>query len=102
MCGFLSKWNLMAAARAEGSWLGMLGLTALVISTVLTAVYVLAPAFLMYFRPLEERTEDPTGKCWETSRQAWLLLGFSAALVLAAGLAGPRLEALIRTLTAGV
>ena len=102
MCGFLSKWNLMAAARAEGSWLGMLGLTALVISTVLTAVYVLAPAFLMYFRPLEERAEDPTGKCWETSRQAWLLLGFSAALVLAAGLAGPRLEALIRTLTAGV
>ena len=34
--------------------------------------------------------------------QAWLLLGFSAALVLTAGLAGPRLEALIRTLTAGV
>ena len=97
MCGFLSKWNLLTAAEQEGSWLGMLGMVALIISAVLTAVYILFPAFLMYFRPLEERPGDPEGKRWDKSPRAGLLLSVSCVMVLAAGLEGPRLEEIFRT-----
>ena len=86
MCGFLSKWNLMMAADQEGSWLGILGMAALIIAAVLTAAYVLFPAFLMYFRPLEGKTGDPEGKRWDRSPGIVALLVFSAVLILAAGL----------------
>ena len=87
----------MMAADQEGSWLGILGMAALIIAAVLTAAYVLFPAFLMYFRPLEGKTGDPEGKRWDRSPAIVALLVFSAALILAAGLAGPRLEQVFQT-----
>jgi formate hydrogenlyase subunit 3/multisubunit Na+/H+ antiporter MnhD subunit len=73
------------------------GMAALIIAAVLTAAYVLFPAFLMYFRPLEGKTGDPEGKRWDRSPGIVALLVFSAVLILAAGLAGPRLEQVFQT-----
>ena len=62
--GFQSKWALAAAAVADGTWLGVAGIAVLLISAVLTAVYMLVPAFSAFFMPLDEngledRSYDP-------------------------------------------
>ena len=46
---------------------------------------------------LEGKTGDPEGKRWDRSPGIVALLVFSAALILAAGLAGPRLEQVFQT-----
>ena len=63
--GFQSKWALASAAVSGGSALGVAGVVVLLISAVLTAVYMLVPAFSAYALPLsptsglEERSYDP-------------------------------------------
>jgi len=62
--GFQSKWALAAAAVADGTWLGVAAVAVLLISAVLTAVYMLVPAFSAFFMPLDEngledRSYDP-------------------------------------------
>lgn len=52
LCGFVSKWNLLTAAGALNNWTGIVVICTLIISSVLTAVYLLGPATAMYFRPL--------------------------------------------------
>lgn len=50
--GFASKWALATAGVAAGSWLGVAGAAVLLISAVLTAIYVLVPALSAYALPL--------------------------------------------------
>ena len=62
--GFQSKWALASAAIASGTWLGAAAVVVLLISAVLTAVYMLVPAFTAFFMPLDEngledRSYDP-------------------------------------------
>ena len=64
LLGFQSKWSLAAAAVAEGSWMGMAAVVVLLISAVLTAIYMLVPTFTAFFMPLDEtgledRSYDP-------------------------------------------
>ena len=47
--GFISKWNLCTAAVAEGSRMGYIGMCALLISALLTAVYMLTIVIKAYF-----------------------------------------------------
>lgn len=57
--GFVSKWLIGTALVEEGQLIPMLGVAALLISAVLTAIYVLTPVFFMFFRaPLEETEEE--------------------------------------------
>jgi len=51
MAGFISKWNLGTAAIEEGSYMSIIGTGALLISALLTAVYMLTPVFRAYFPP---------------------------------------------------
>ena len=66
LAGFVSKWNLGTAAIEEGSVMSILGMCALLISALLTAVYMLTPAFNAYFPPKDfdydsiADCEDPT------------------------------------------
>lgn len=63
--GFQSKWALATAAIQSGSWLGTAGAVVLLISAVLTAIYLLVPAASAYVLPLgptaglEDRSYDP-------------------------------------------
>ncbi len=52
LMGFTSKWALATAGVASGNWLGVAGAAVLLISAILTAVYVLIPALSAYALPL--------------------------------------------------
>ena len=54
LCGFVSKWNLLTAAASTGHWTGLVAIAALIVSAVLTAIYLLGPSAAMYFRPLND------------------------------------------------
>lgn len=67
LSGFLSKWNLLTAAAGAGSALGAIGVAALIISAVLTAIYLMSVVISAYFMPLNpelaplgEARHDPT------------------------------------------
>ncbi len=50
LIGFTSKWNLATAAVADGQWFSYIGMGALIVSAILTAVYlftVIVPAYMM-------------------------------------------------------
>ena len=47
--GFISKWNLCTAAMAEGSYFACTGIAVLLVSALLTAVYMLVPVIRAYF-----------------------------------------------------
>lgn len=63
--GFQSKWALATAGMNSGNILGIVGMGALIVSAILTAIYLLAPAVSTYALPLEptahmeERSYDP-------------------------------------------
>lgn len=48
--GFVSKWLIGSAAIETGTAMGMVGVAAILISAVLTAIYLMGPALSMYFR----------------------------------------------------
>jgi len=51
--GFLSKWTIATAATGLGVWPGYVGAAALIVSAVLTALYMLTPVIRFYF-PLNQ------------------------------------------------
>lgn len=51
--GFASKWNLATAALESGLIAGYVGVGALIVSAILTAVYLMSVVIPMYARPLE-------------------------------------------------
>ncbi len=61
LLGFASKWNLATAAIDSGLIAGYVGAGALIVSAVLTAVYLLSVVVPMYARPLEGTL--PAEKC---------------------------------------
>ena len=58
LIGFGSKWALATAGVASGNWMGVAGAAVLLISAVLTAVYVLVPAISAYALPFEGDGEN--------------------------------------------
>ena len=64
--GFVSKWSLGTAAAAEGSAMAYVGMSALILSALLTALYlftIIVPAFFPRKEKLAlcEGAEDPNG-----------------------------------------
>jgi multicomponent Na+:H+ antiporter subunit D len=59
LIGFGSKWALATAGVASGNWLGVAGAAVLLVSAVLTAIYVLVPAVSAYALPLTGETPKP-------------------------------------------
>lgn len=63
--GFQSKWALATAGLQTGGALGILCMSALIVSAILTSIYLLVPAMSTYALPLEptahlaERSYDP-------------------------------------------
>ena len=53
LVGFQSKWALAEASLLFGGWQGVAAIAALLISAVLTAIYMLIPAIASYTLPLE-------------------------------------------------
>lgn len=97
--GFVSKWLIGSAAIETGTTLGMIGVAALLISAVLTAIYLMGPAMSMYFRPLEGM--EPTVKCDPGMRMKLPFAVLAAAIVLC-GLFSDPIITLLAKLSAGV
>lgn len=49
LCGFVSKWNLAKAAASSGNPLAYLGIAALLVSALLTAVYMMSISVRAFF-----------------------------------------------------
>lgn len=49
LCGFISKWNLVKAAVSSGNPLAYVGIAALLVSALLTAIYMLSISVRAFF-----------------------------------------------------
>ncbi len=79
LCGFMSKWQLAKAAIESGTTLGLVGLGALLISALLTAIYMFQIILRAYF-PVENVEE--TEKCDPTWKMLLPLTIFAVAIVV--------------------
>ncbi len=95
LCGFVSKLALAEASLELANAWGWIGLSALLLSTVLTAIYELSVLLPAFFLPLEG--EDP-GSC----DPSWRMLLPLAMLALAVLLVGLRPQPLIAAIAAAV
>lgn len=62
LCGFTSKWLLGTAAMGTGLWIGWVGAGALIVSALLTALYMMSILFAAYapsVKPLHTENRDP-------------------------------------------
>ena len=81
--GFASKWMIGYAAVADGYFMGYIGVAAILISAVLTAIYLMSVAFFMWFRPLEDTTGITEGLKYDPTWKMKLpLLIITTAIVL--------------------
>jgi len=62
LMGFISKWSLATAAAAAGSIEARIGIGALIISAVLTAVYLFTVVVTALFMPLNESAAELSGR----------------------------------------
>lgn len=93
LIGFVSKWYLAIAAIQEGGILPLLGVLALIISAILTSIYLLVPAITMYTRPVQdERIIKPTDLGYKVT-----LLSLGAMMIALSFFAVPLLNYLART-----
>ena len=97
--GFVSKWLIGSAAIETGTAMGMVGVAAILISAVLTAIYLMGPALSMYFRPLEGM--EKVVSCDPGMRMKLPFVVLAAAIVLC-GLFSDPIITLLANLSAGV
>ena len=101
LSGFVSKFNLLTAAGEAGA-LGVIAIAALIISAILTAIYLFTVIGPMYFRPLNadmahlaDFNRDPN----------WMMLvpfALLMAMVIGLGLWGGPLVSFLKDVAAGV
>ena len=101
LSGFVSKFNLLSAAGEAGA-IGVVAIAALIISAVLTAIYLFTVIGPMYFRPLnadmahlKDFNRDPN----------WMMLlpfGLLIAAVIGLGLWGGPLVSFLKNVATGV
>ncbi len=101
LAGFVSKWNLLTAAADTGLAMGTVSVAALIISAVLTAVYLFTIALPMYFRPLNPGDAALAGQNRDPSWMMKLPLGIITLLVIGVGLFSEPLVTFLRQLASG-
>ena len=89
-CLSISKWQIARAGVDSGTTLGLVGVGAILISAILTAIYMLQIILRAYY-PLED-VEVETGKCDPTWRMLVPLFVFTAGVVLFGVFNAPLIE----------
>lgn len=100
LAGFVSKWNLLTAAVHTGLTMGVVGVAALIISAVLTAIYLFNVAMPMYFRPLNEGV-TLTGN-HDPSWMMKLPLAILTLLIIGLGVFSKPIVTFLRLIAAGI
>ena len=99
LAGFVSKWSIGTAAVTEGT-LGVIGAAALIVSALLTALYLVAVMLRAYF-PANEATVDLTHVEDPNRLMTVPLIGLAIVSVLLGLCASPLME-LFRAIGAGL
>ena len=63
LMGFVSKWQLATAAAAETPLIAVMGIGALIVSAVLTVIYMFTIVIPAYFMPLDDEPALPGASC---------------------------------------
>ena len=96
----MSKWNLLTAAADTGMVMGTVSVAALIISAILTAIYLFTVALPMYFRPLNE------GVTFTENRDpSWMMklpLAILTLLVIGLGLCSQPIVIFLRQIASGI
>lgn len=88
LCGFVSKWQLAKAAVYDGGILGIIGIAALLISAILTAIYMLQIILRAYY-PVEDQCVE---KCDPSWRMLIPLYIFTIGIVVLGLFSSPLIE----------
>lgn len=99
--GFISKWNLGIAAIAEGSIMSRIGVVGLLISALLTAVYMLTPSFRAYF-PKKDFDMNTLKGCKDPTYQMKLPLVVFTIVMFVFGLYACPLVSFFERIAAGL
>lgn len=102
LAGFVSKWNLLTAASATELPMGTVAIVCLIISAILTAIYLFTAALPMYFRPLNADQAQLAGQKLDPSWMMLLPMGILCALMIGLGLWSQPLVTFLRNISAGV
>ena len=101
LSGFVSKFNLLTAAGEAGA-LGVITIAALIISAILTAIYLFTVIGPMYFRPLNEDMAHLKDFNRDPNWMMLLPFGLLIALVIGLGLWGSPLVSFLKDVANGV
>lgn len=85
LAGFVSKWNLATAAVMSSSRMAYVGIAALLLSALLTAIYMLSIVIRAFF-PNKEFDEDSIRDVKDPNWYMLLPLGFFAVMIIVFGL----------------
>ena len=100
--GFVSKWMIGSAAVADGYFMGYAGVAAILISAVLTAIYLMSVAFFMIFRPLEDTTGIVEGRNYDPSWKMKLPLAILTLAIVLCGIFSNNIVESLAAVAAGV
>ena len=101
LAGFISKWNLTEAAVESGNPLAYGGIVCLMISALLTAIYMLSVVIRAFF-PKAEVPQTALAEARDPGWQMCLPLLVCAACVVALGLFSEPLIAFFRAVARGI
>lgn len=101
LCGFISKWNLLTAAADTGLAMGVVAIATLIVSAILTAIYLFSVAMPMYFRPVNRELQALEGVHHDPSWMMKLPLGILCAAIILLGVFSQPLVSFLRGVAAG-
>ena len=102
LCGFVSKWNLLTAASATGLPMGTVAIFTLIVSAILTAIYLFTVVVNAWFRPLNEDSAALAGKNLDPTWMMKLPLFILICAVVLLGIFSAPLVGWLRDVAAGV
>lgn len=102
LCGFVSKWNLLTAAAGTGLPMGTVAIVTLIISAVLTGIYLFSVSAAMYFRPLNENMAHLAGKNIDPGWMMKLPFAILCIAIIVLGLWSAPLVTFMRNVAAGL
>ena len=100
--GFASKWMIGSAAVASDYVLGYAGIAMILVSAVLTAIYLMGVAFFMFFRPLEDMHGIEEGRSYDPSWKMKLPLTVLTIVIILCGVFSNGILTKLAAIAAGV
>ena len=100
--GFISKWMIGSSLIASGTTIGMIGVCAVLISAVLTAIYLMSVVFAMYFRPFEADEHTAIGANADPTWKMKLPFAVLCTAIVLCGLFSNKIITVLEMLSAGV